>query len=266
MSNWLDFLRKQDKASTLIGIGVGVLIFTSISTQTKVLAYGGQELPSTQETSIEEVIEEAEEVLIEDEEVLIEGAEVDEYDESYEKSSVAQNVTEGVLDTKTSSVIDTVSETVAPVVKDAVDKYNESMGDASDVPNWEEGCKSYNITFMNYTAVTSVNSRQYQLLNGEEAYTDPVTGIRMVGDRYCIALGWGYTHEVGAKVDLYFEDGKVVNCILGDCKASDDTDPTGRYQKYDGSVAEFVVDKEYFNSTDQWNGLVGGKILKVVVL
>lgn len=259
MSNWLDFLRRQDKASMLLGIGVGVAIFASLNTSTKVLAYGGQELPSTQETSSEEAITDIAEV-------VLESTETDEYDESYVKSSVAHDVTEGVLGTKTSSVIDTVSETVAPVVEDAVTDFNESVGNASDVPNWEEGCRSYNVTYMNYTAVTSKESRQYQLLNGEEAHSDPVTGIRMIGDRYCIALGWGYTHEVGAKVDLYFEDGKVVNCILGDCKAAEDTDPTGRYQKYDGSVAEFVVDKEYFSSTDQWNGLIGGTISKVVVL
>lgn len=137
-----------------------------------------------------------------------------------------------------------------------------------NVPNNESGCKSYKITYMPYTAVTYKPSDQYKLLNSEFCYTDTETGIRMVDERYCIALGSGYTHDIGTKVNLVFEDGTILRCILGDCKADEHTDKTNRYHSVDGSVAEFIVDYEYFDHVSQWDSIrpKGCNIVKVVVL
>ena len=137
----------------------------------------------------------------------------------------------------------------------------------SNVPNYIEGCKSYNITWMDYKKVTSKQSRQYKLLNSDHASTDPETGIRLVDGRYCIALGSGYTHEIGRYVDLVFEDGTILECILGDAKADEHTDETHRYHSVDGSVAEFVVDDAVFTGSKMYKGLYGGqKIVNVIVL
>lgn len=101
--------------------------------------------------------------------------------------------------------------------------------------------------YMPYTAVTATGSKQYQILNGSDAWSDPNTGLRMVGDRICIAIGQGYGLKAGDKVDVVLDDGSIVKCILGDMKALCDTDPTARYQASDGNVVEMVVDYSVFS-------------------
>ncbi len=72
---------------------------------------------------------------------------------------------------------------------------------------------------------------------------DRKSGVYMVGDRYCVALGSYYTTKIGAKVDLvlsYKGKRSVLKCILADQKANRDTIKNHRVH-LDGSVAEFVV-------------------------
>lgn len=137
-----------------------------------------------------------------------------------------------------------------------------------NVPNGLRGCNSKAITYMGYHKVTSRISAQYSLLNSASCYTDPSTGIRMVGNRYCIAVGSYYTTAIGTPINLVFEDGTVVRCILGDCKADKDTNSTNQFHLCDGSVAEFVVDYAVFSgNTQQWSHAIGrGKIVKVIVM
>lgn len=140
-----------------------------------------------------------------------------------------------------------------------------------NVPDGVGNCDSTVRSFMAFTAVTSKRSAQYALLYGTSAYTDANTGIRMVDGRYCIAVGSGYTKKIGTKIDLVFEDGSIIKCILGDCKSDKDTDVTHRYCKWDGSVAEFIIDKTQFNTNTEHNAVNTainqyGKIKKVVVI
>lgn len=134
------------------------------------------------------------------------------------------------------------------------------------VPNDEEGCRSWNTTYMPYTAVTCVTSDQYALLNSPEAYTDETTGIRMYEGRYCIAVGSFYSQRIGTKLNLIMENGSVVKCITGDAKSDAHTDETHRYQAVDGSVAEVIVDYDYFQSTKQYPEELTGRILYIEVL
>ena len=72
---------------------------------------------------------------------------------------------------------------------------------------------------------------------------DYKTGVYMVGDRYCVALGSYYATKIGTKIDLVLShNGRkhVLKCILADQKADRDTVNNHRVHK-DGSVAEFVV-------------------------
>lgn len=152
--------------------------------------------------------------------------------------------------------------------------YNEWY-DASevymDVPNWDVNCNSWFKSYMPYTAVTDTSSSQYELLNGSDAYTDINTGIRMVGDRYCIALGSYYTTEIGQKVDLVLDNGNVIKCVLGDCKADCDTNASNQYAG-SGDVAEFIVDYNIFNNLKDASGTVNwvygfeGDIINVVLV
>lgn len=76
---------------------------------------------------------------------------------------------------------------------------------------------------------------------------DKKTGIYMVGDRYCVAVGSYYTNKIGTKLDLILKtngETHVLKCILADGKADKDTVNNHSVHK-DGSVAEFVVNMSY---------------------
>lgn len=101
-------------------------------------------------------------------------------------------------------------------------------------------------TYMDYRAITSINSKQYKLQKSL-AYTDS-KGLRMVNGRYCVAVGSYYTTTIGQYIDIELENGKVIKGILADCKADKHTDSTNRMHP-DGSVVEFVVDTKSLDST-----------------
>ena len=73
---------------------------------------------------------------------------------------------------------------------------------------------------------------------------DYQSGVWMVENRYCIAVGSYYTNKVGVKIDLVLSsrNGRkhTLKCITADSKADKDTIKNHRVHK-DGSVAEFVV-------------------------
>ena len=139
-----------------------------------------------------------------------------------------------------------------------------------DVPNWDYECDSNRKLYMAYTAVTDTASAQYDLLYNN-AYTTP-EGLRAVGDRYCIALGSYYTTTIGQKVDLLLEDGSVVHCILGDCKADCHTNTTHQYNWGTGNVAEFIVDDSVFSwqcdgsGTVNWVDGLDGRIVGIALV
>lgn len=151
-------------------------------------------------------------------------------------------------------------------ISEMVAKPRPVILDSNAVPDGEGVCNSANFTYMAYTAVTSRNSGQYKLLYGDSAYTDTVTGLRMVDGRYCIAVGTFYASKIGTKINLVMANGGVVECILGDVKSDEHTDPTHRYQKYDGSVAEMIVDYQYFKSTAQYPSVLQGRISRIEIV
>ena len=110
----------------------------------------------------------------------------------------------------------------------------------------DSGFKSY----MSYKAITSKSSPQYKLQ--QQAYTGEY-GIRMVDDRYCIALGSYYTTNIGTRVDVVMENGSVLKCILSDQKDNKHTDSQNIRAK-DGSIVEFVVDKKLLHKSAKQMG------------
>lgn len=134
------------------------------------------------------------------------------------------------------------------------------------IPNGDGVCNSAKYTYMPYTAVTSKNSDQYKLLNGADAHTDETTGIRMIKDRYCIAVGTFYAKKIGTKLNVVMANGETLKCILGDVKSDRHTDETHRYQAVDGSVIEMVVDYNYFKSTKQYPSALHGEVERIEVV
>lgn len=139
-----------------------------------------------------------------------------------------------------------------------------------NVPVWDYGCIPEKKTYMYYTSVTDTASRQWALLHSRDAYTDMTTGIRMVGDRYCIAVGSYYSTTVGEKIDVVLENGHIIKCIVGDCKADIHTNETNQYGAGTGDVVEFIVDSGVFDYLKDSSGTVNwvwgfdGKVTKIV--
>lgn len=185
-----------------------------------------------------------------------------------EEKSLIKSTTFGVEEEKEMIIKEVKIEEIIESYKDLEWEreleYCENNG--LEVPDWEDGCNSLAKTYMGYTAVTSKISGQYKLLNSSEAWSDEVTGFRMIGDRICIAMGTGYASKIGTKIDLVMENGNVVKCILGDIKSDRHTDDTHRYHLRDGSVAEMIVDYDYFEGTHQYPSTLDGRIKSVVIL
>jgi hypothetical protein len=90
-----------------------------------------------------------------------------------------------------------------------------------------------------------------------QAFTDE-RGFRKVGEYYCIAIGKGWGYSVKTKVLVVLSTGYTFKAIVGDHKRLADTDPeTHKKHISDGSVVEFIVDRELLqkNYPDTWWGI-----------
>lgn len=137
-------------------------------------------------------------------------------------------------------------------------------------------CKQYNVpnnsgfkSYMPYTAITSKSSKQYKLQ--QIAYTGNY-GIRMVDNRYCVAIGTAFGAEIGTYFDLVLKNGTVIKCVLADVKANKDTDSKNMITSHNGCVSEFVVSSISLNSKAKRDGDISScrkdwnsPVVKVVV-
>lgn len=99
-------------------------------------------------------------------------------------------------------------------------------------------------TFAYYTAVTVKSSPQYKLLNSNDCYTDPETGIRMVDGCYCAALGSFYGSTIGTKYRITVSSGNSFDIILCDQKADRHTDENHQYAMRNKDILEFYVERK----------------------
>lgn len=89
-------------------------------------------------------------------------------------------------------------------------------------------------SYMDFKKITNKSSRQYRLQ--KDAYTED--GFRKVDGRVMVAMA---NFKVGDLLDLTFEDGSILEVIIGDIKANTKcTHP-------DGSMLEFIVDTKTMN-------------------
>lgn len=111
--------------------------------------------------------------------------------------------------------------------------------------------KTYDVpeghSFKSYTnyKLLSKSSKQGQLQ--QQAYTGE-TGIRMVDDYYCAALGTYYDGNIGDKFLVTLSTGKQFKMILCDVKADCHTDPKHQYTMVNGCMIEFYVDYDVLSS------------------
>lgn len=143
------------------------------------------------------------------------------------------------LETNATTTDTTVKKTeVKPEVKLEVEEESEEANfEVYKIPD-TTGFKS----FMDFRTITDSTSKQYKI-QSTYAYTGNY-GIRMVNDRYCIALGTYYGAEVGQYVDLVLENDVVIHCVLVEIKADEHTDSNNIVTLHNGCVTEFVVDSD----------------------
>lgn len=120
-------------------------------------------------------------------------------------------------------------------------------------------------TYERYTAITRKDSDQYKLQ--QIAYTGDY-GIRMVEDRYCVALGSRWSTKIGEKLDVIMQDGTVIKVILGDCKQDRHTDPTNTWGLDNRDILEFIVDVNEIPATvrrcGSFNEIFKGKVADII--
>lgn len=100
-------------------------------------------------------------------------------------------------------------------------------------------------TFMSYKAITDKTSYQYILQ--QDAYTDEM-GFRKINNRYCVAIGTAFKVNIGQQFDAELENGTIIECIVGDIKANNDTDITNTFTSQ-GCCLEFIVDTKKLDGT-----------------
>jgi hypothetical protein len=106
-------------------------------------------------------------------------------------------------------------------------------------------------SYMGYELITDQSSNQY-FLQDNHAYTGNY-GIRMVGNRYCVAVGSYFNTEIGQYFDLVLENGIIIPCVMGDLKADKDTDSSNIFTS-NGCCSEFIVDSATLHSTAKLTG------------
>lgn len=96
-----------------------------------------------------------------------------------------------------------------------------------------------------YTTVTLKTSQAYKILHSPEAVTDS-EGFRKIDNRYLVAVGTGITNGCGVYLDIYLENGAIIQCITGDQKADRDTlNPAHVYMDTSTRCcSEFAVDRD----------------------
>lgn len=142
-------------------------------------------------------------------------------------------------------------------------------------------CKTYSSpstnTFKSYEDADCITNSK-KLPHGrlkKKYHLDQSSGIWMIGNRYCIAVGSYYTDKLGVKIDLVLSSNggrkHTLRCITVDSKADKDTIKNHRIHK-DGSVVEFVVKTSYLTKKAKIMGDVSyagkkfkGKIVKIKV-
>lgn len=122
----------------------------------------------------------------------------------------------------------------------------ENMYIKYDVPS-HKGFKSY----MNYTAITNKNSKQYKLQ--QIAETDE-NGFRLVEERYCVAVGSFCDMNIGQYFNLILENGIEIPCIMGDLKADIHTDNDNIFTLSNKCCSEFIIDRKMLNDKVKQSG------------
>lgn len=141
---------------------------------------------------------------------------------------------------------DLVEEEVEVVEEEVIDEPQEQL-------DWMMPCSTSSVkTYMDYTAITMVGSKQYQYIQNNMYISN---GLLYDDDHIGVALGswWG---DIGSKWTIELDTGIILKVVKVDEKADAHT-YNGCGHVSDSSVIEFVIDSQTI--PQEWwgaNGLV----------
>ena len=145
---------------------------------------------------------------------------------TYQSDDISKQKIHKQQEIKISKIIAFKSEEIKDINCDV--NYTEYI-----IPFKTKNFKSY----MSHT-LFSQDSSQYKIQ--EMSQTDE-NGLRVVDERYCVALGSYFNTEIGQYFDLVLENGTVIPCVMADAKADAHTDDLNIATVANGCVSEFIV-------------------------
>jgi len=179
--------------------------------------------------------------------------------QSVEEENPVENttiITELPTETIEETIESTVEETEelpTETIEETIESTVEETIDVSDLPeetinqiNWTMSPYKFSTkTYMDYRAITSVNSKQYKLIH--EKLTICEDGIIRDSEGYmAVALG-SYFGEIGSRWVFLLDSGTELRVIKADAKSDIHTDSTNIYGSANKDIIEFIVD-----STVMW--------------
>ena len=125
---------------------------------------------------------------------------------------------------------------------DEVEVY-QPIGIQYNLPYYADynGFKSY----MSYRAIC-LNGSNELYLQRKYAITDE-NGLRIINNRYCVAMGTYFNLSIGQYFDLVLANGTVIPCIMSDTKSDKHTDSNNVYTVHSNCCSEFIVDTNYLS-------------------
>ena len=154
-----------------------------------------------------------------------------------------------------------VVEESAPVPEEVTSPVVDTSNNNTIVPYPHSDFKTY----MYGSAVTNTASAQYQLIS--RAYVGDY-GIMTVDGCYLVAMGTAYAHYIGEKYQVTFENGQVINVMIGDVKQDIHTDQYNSAGAANGDLLEFIVAQppEQVTLMGNYNVIFPGRVAYLTVI
>lgn len=118
-------------------------------------------------------------------------------------------------------------------------------------------------SYMDYRAITNRASEQWKM---QQYAKTSEKGLRMIGDRYMVAMGTYYANAVGEEYRIHLSSGQVVEVVVGDIKSDAHTDSNRQYTRSNKSIIEFIVDTAKLSEQSRKLGTIAefkGSIVKI---
>lgn len=132
-------------------------------------------------------------------------------------------------------------------------------------------------TYMDYTAITSKVSKQWDMIYNQKLFKITIDGYLMTDDGYyAVALG-RYFGGLGSKYIMVLDTGIEIPVCKLDAKADIHTDSNNFYATNAGDIIEFIIDGTKMDYARENNGyiyggnfnkceLFNGNVVKIIVI